>query len=64
MNSEEKFQYWEDIAQYDLDTARAMFHRDAIYMLYLCANKLLKNLAKAYMFYLPVRIRRELIIYG
>lgn len=48
MNSEEKFQYWEDIAQYDLDTARAMFQSGRyLYVVFMCqqaVEKLSKGL--------------------
>jgi HEPN domain-containing protein len=37
MDSQEKFEYWLDIAQYDLDTAAAMFAAGRwLYVVFMC----------------------------
>jgi len=48
MNAQEKFEYWRDIAQYDLDTAQAMFTAGRwLYVVFMCqqaVEKLCKGL--------------------
>jgi hypothetical protein len=43
MNNKEKYNYWEEYAQYDIDTAGVMLTTEDIYILYLCANRLLRR---------------------
>ena len=48
MNNEEKYEYWEDIARYDLETAEAMFISGRyLYVVFMCQQaieKLVKGL--------------------
>ena len=48
MNNIEKYDYWEDIANYDLDTAEAMFNSGRyLYVVFMCqqaVEKLVKGL--------------------
>jgi HEPN domain-containing protein len=48
MNVQDKFEYWRDIAQYDLDTAQAMFAAGRwLYVIFMCqqaVEKLCKGL--------------------
>ena len=43
MDSSEKFNYWKDIAQYDLDTAQAMFDAGRwLYVVFMCQQAIEK----------------------
>jgi HEPN domain-containing protein len=43
MDSREKFEYWRDIAQYDLDTAQAMFAAGRwLYVVFMCQQAIEK----------------------
>lgn len=53
MTNEEKYEYWLDIAEYDLDTATAMYERGRwLYVLVMCqqaVEKLVKGLYTLYL---------------
>lgn len=43
MNNIEKFEHWEDIAKYDLDTAEAMYHAGRyLYVVFMCQQAIEK----------------------
>lgn len=43
MNSEEKYEYWLDIAKYDLETAEAMFDSGRyLYVVFMCQQSIEK----------------------
>lgn len=60
MNNEEKFNYWEDIAMYDLETAEAMLTSGRyLYVVFMCqqaVEKLVKGLFVLYKGEEPPRI--------
>ena len=44
MNNEEKYKYWLDIAEYDLETARAMYISGRyLYVAFMCQQAVEKN---------------------
>ena len=53
MNSTEKFEYWQDIAQYDLDTAEAMFAAGRwLYVVFMCQQAIEKLCKGLYLLFL------------
>ncbi|GMO44375.1 MAG: HEPN domain-containing protein [Treponemataceae bacterium] len=54
MNNEEKYEYWLDIAQYDLATAETMY-RDGrwLYVVFMCQQAIEKLVKGLYGLYLP-----------
>lgn len=52
MNDEEKYEYWEDIAQYDLSSAKAMLHSGRyLYVVFMCQQALEKLVKGLYVLY-------------
>ena len=59
MNSLEKFEYWLDIAQYDFETAQAMFATGRwLYVVYLCQQAIEKLCKGLYLLYIDDNIPR------
>ena len=53
MNSEEKFEYWRDIAQYDLETAKAMFKTGRwLYVVFMCQQAIEKICKGLYLLFI------------
>ena len=53
MNSEEKFEYWLDIAKYDLETAGAMFAAGRwLYVIFMCQQAIEKLCKGLYLLYI------------
>jgi HEPN domain-containing protein len=53
MNTQEKFDYWLDIAQYDLETADAMFTAGRwLYVVFMCQQALEKLCKGLYLLYI------------
>jgi HEPN domain-containing protein len=53
MNTQEKFDYWLDIAQYDLETADAMFAAGRwLYVVFMCQQALEKLCKGLYLLYI------------
>jgi HEPN domain-containing protein len=53
MDSQEKFEHWLDIAQYDLDTAEAMFASGRwLYVVFMCQQALEKLCKGLYLLYI------------
>jgi HEPN domain-containing protein len=52
MNNVEKYEHWEDIAQYDLDTAKAMFQSGRyLYVVFMCQQAIEKLTKGLYVLY-------------
>ena len=59
MNSLEKFEYWLDIAQYDLETSQAMFATGRwLYVVYLCQQAIEKLCKGLYLLYIDDNVPR------
>lgn len=44
MDNQEKYEHWEDIAKYDLDTAEAMYQAGRyLYVVFMCHYTVFKN---------------------
>ncbi len=53
MNKQEKYEHWEDIAQYDLDTAEAMLQSGRyLYVTFMCQQAVEKLVKGLYVWYL------------
>jgi len=53
MTREEKFEYWLEIAKYDLKTAEAMFESKRwLYVVFMCEQAIKKLVKGLYMFYI------------
>ncbi|MDR3247190.1 MAG: HEPN domain-containing protein [Treponema sp.] len=53
MDAQEKFEYWLDIAQYDLDTAEAMFASGRwLYVVFMCQQAIEKLCKGLYLLYI------------
>jgi HEPN domain-containing protein len=54
MTNEEKFEYWLDIAQYDLESANAMYSTGRwLYVIFMCQQSLEKLVKGLFTLYLP-----------
>lgn len=52
MNNVEKYEHWEDIAQYDLDTAKAMYQSGRyLYVVFMCQQAIEKLTKGLYVLY-------------
>ena len=59
MNSTNKFEYWRDIAQYDLDTAQAMFAAGRwLYVVFMCQQAIEKLCKGLYLLFIDDDIPR------
>jgi len=59
MDSIEKFEYWFDIAQYDLETAQAMFETGRwLYVVFMCQQSIEKLCKGLYLLYIDDNIPR------
>jgi HEPN domain-containing protein len=59
MDTGEKFTYWQDIAQYDLKTAHAMFQTGRwLYVVFMCQQAIEKLCKGLYLFYVDDDIPR------
>jgi HEPN domain-containing protein len=59
MDLQEKFKYWQDIAQYDLKTAEAMFTTGRwLYVVFMCQQAIEKICKGLYLFYIDDNIPR------
>jgi HEPN domain-containing protein len=59
MDVEEKFMYWQDIAQYDLNTAQAMFRTGRwLYVVFMCQQAIEKLSKGLYLLYVNDDIPR------
>ena len=59
MNAEDKFSYWLDIAQYDMDTADAMFKSGRwLYVVFMCQQAVAKLCKGLYLLYIDDNIPR------
>ena len=57
MNAQEKFEYWLDIAQYDLDTAEAMLNSGRwLYVVFMCQQAIEKLVKGLYVLYVDDNI--------
>ena len=64
MDSKAKFEYWNEISEYDLKTAEAMYNSGRYLYVFLCANNPSRNWLKEYMFSIMMRKLQELITFG
>jgi len=59
MDSNEKYEYWHDIAQYDLETAQAMFESGRwLYVVFMCQQSIEKLCKGLYLLYIDDNIPR------
>jgi HEPN domain-containing protein len=59
MNTQEKFEYWQDIAQYDLDTAESMFIASRwLYVVFMCQQAIEKLCKGLYLLFIDDNIPR------
>ena len=59
MNSEEKFEYWLNIAQYDLNTAEAMYKTGRwFYVIFMCQQAIEKLVKGLYLLYIDDNVPR------
>jgi HEPN domain-containing protein len=59
MNTQEKFEYWRDIAQYDLDTAEAMFTASRwLYVVFMCQQAIEKLCKGLYLLFIDDNVPR------
>ena len=59
MGSQEKFDYWKDIAQYDLETAHAMFEAGRwLYVVFMCQQAIEKLCKGLYLLYIDDDVPR------
>ena len=59
MNLQEKFEYWLDIAKYDLDTAEAMFITGRwLYVVFMCQQSIEKLCKGLYLFFVDEDVPR------
>lgn len=55
MDNHEKYAHWEDIAQYDLETAKAMLSSGRfLYVVFMCQQSI-EKIIKDYLFFIRVR---------
>jgi len=60
MNPQEKFEYWLDIAQYDLDTAEAMLKSKRwLYVVFMCQQAIEKLVKGLYVLYVDDNIPKS-----
>jgi len=54
MDAQEKFEYWLDIAQYDLDVAESMLINEHwLYVVFMCQQSIEKLIKGLYSYYMP-----------
>ena len=54
MDAQEKFEYWLDIAQYDLDVAKSMLKNEHwLYVVFMCQQSIEKLVKGLYSYYMP-----------
>ena len=54
MDAQEKFEYWLDIAQYDLDVAKSMLESEHwLYVVFMCQQSIEKLVKGLYSYYMP-----------
>ena len=59
MDSSEKFEYWQDIAHYDLETAQAMFSTGRwLYVVFMCQQAIEKLCKGLYLLFIDDNIPR------
>jgi HEPN domain-containing protein len=60
METREKFEYWQDIALYDLETANAMFSTGRwLYVVFMCQQAIEKLCKGLYLLFIDDNIPRE-----